>query len=125
MFALDRPRPELHDRINRRVAAMFDAGLVEEVRGLQALGRPLSHVAAQGVGYLEVLDMLAGKGRTWPRRSNAFEARSRQFAKRQATWFRGPGGGSPLAGVCRGGPAGDCRPPGEGDRGGATGRGNR
>ena len=32
----ERPRAELHDRINRRVTAMFDAGLVEEVRGLQS-----------------------------------------------------------------------------------------
>ena len=67
---------------------MFDAGLVEEVRRLQALPRPLSHVAAQGVGYLEVLDLLAGRvglAQTIER----VQARSRQFAKRQETWFRG------------------------------------
>jgi tRNA dimethylallyltransferase len=88
VFALERPRPELHDRINRRVTAMFGAGLVEEVRSLQSLPRPLSHVAAQGVGYLEVLDHLAGRvglSETIER----VRARSRQFAKRQATWFRG------------------------------------
>ena len=60
VFALDRPRPELHDRINRRVTTMFDAGLVEEVRGLWLSARPLSAVAAQGVGYREVIEMLQG-----------------------------------------------------------------
>jgi tRNA dimethylallyltransferase len=88
VYALERPRPELHDRINRRVMAMFAEGLVEEVRELQSLPRPLSHVAAQGVGYLEVLDYLAGK-MDLPETVDRVQARSRQFAKRQATWFRG------------------------------------
>ena len=61
VFALERPRRELHERINRRVTAMFDAGLVEEVRGLWLAPRPLSAVAAQGVGYREVIEMLEGK----------------------------------------------------------------
>ena len=88
VLALDRPRAELHDRINRRVDLMFATGLVEEVRRLQAAERPMSSVAAQGVGYREVIEMLAGKtglGETIER----VKARSRQFAKRQATWFRG------------------------------------
>jgi tRNA dimethylallyltransferase len=88
VLALDRPRAELHDRINRRVDLMFDSGLVEEVRRLQAAERPMSSVAAQGVGYREVIEMLAGKtdlGETIER----VKARSRQFAKRQSTWFRG------------------------------------
>ena len=88
VFALERPRPELHDRINRRVTAMFDAGLVDEVRGLHSLSRPLSHVAAQGVGYLEVIDLLAGRVGL-PETMERVRARSRQFAKRQGTWFRG------------------------------------
>ncbi len=61
VFAIDRPRGELHARINQRVTAMFDAGLVEEVRGLWSAPRPLSVVAAQGVGYREVIAMLEGK----------------------------------------------------------------
>jgi tRNA dimethylallyltransferase len=88
VFALDRPRPELHDRINRRVTTMFDAGLVEEVRALWSSPRPLSAVAAQGVGYREVIEMLEGKvGLT--ETMERVRARSRQFAKRQCTWFRG------------------------------------
>ncbi len=88
VFALDRPRGELHDRINRRVTAMFDAGLVEEVRGLWAAPRPLSAVAAQGVGYREVIEMLEGKVGLMVTMERV-RARSRQFAKRQCTWFRG------------------------------------
>ncbi len=88
VFALDRPRPELHDRINRRVATMFDAGLVEEVRALWSSPRPLSAVAAQGVGYREVIEMLEGKAGLTATMERV-RARSRQLAKRQCTWFRG------------------------------------
>jgi tRNA dimethylallyltransferase len=88
VFALDRSRLELHDRINRRVTTMFDAGLVDEVRALWSAPRPLSAVAAQGVGYREVIKMLDGKvGLT--ETMERVRARSRQFAKRQCTWFRG------------------------------------
>jgi tRNA dimethylallyltransferase len=83
ILCLDLPRPELHRRINQRVRSMFEAGFVEEVRRLGALGRE----ARQAVGYAEVLDHLAGQlclddaiART--------QARTRQFAKRQMTWFR-------------------------------------
>jgi tRNA dimethylallyltransferase len=88
VFALDRPRAEIHDRINRRVLAMFETGLMEEVRTLQAAPQPLSSVAAQAVGYLEVIEMLAEKA-SLAQTIQRVQARSRQFAKRQATWFRG------------------------------------
>jgi tRNA dimethylallyltransferase len=88
VYALERPRAELFERIDRRVELMFDEGLIEEVRGLQANPRPLGPVAAQGVGYSEVIEMLAGRidrAETLTRT----QARTRQFAKRQGTWFRG------------------------------------
>ncbi len=88
VFALSLPRAELHDRINRRVVSFFEAGLVDEVRALLAGPRPPSDVAAQAIGYGEVIAMLGGQaklGQTIER----IQARSRQFAKRQATWFRG------------------------------------
>ncbi len=87
VFALERPRPELFERIDRRVEAMFDDGLIEEVKRLRNGPQPLSVVASQAVGYGEVIDHLEG-------RINRAEAlartqlRTRQFAKRQATWFR-------------------------------------
>jgi tRNA dimethylallyltransferase len=88
VVAVERPRGMLHDRIDRRVRAMFAAGLVEEVRALQAGPGPLHPVPAQGVGYREVIDLLAGRA-TLDETIARVQARTRQFAKRQATWFRG------------------------------------
>jgi tRNA dimethylallyltransferase len=88
VYALEPPRDRLYDRIDRRVLAFFDAGLVDEVRSLQSGERPLSPVAAQAIGYREVIAMLAGRA-TLPETIERIQARSRQFAKRQATWFRG------------------------------------
>jgi tRNA dimethylallyltransferase len=88
VYALELPRPDLYDRINRRVRTFFDAGLVDEVRALQAAERPLSPVAAQAIGYREVLAMLAGQASP-DETIQYIQTRSRQFAKRQATWFRG------------------------------------
>jgi tRNA dimethylallyltransferase len=84
---LDRPRGELHERINRRVVEMFDGGLVEETLELRRLERPLSKEANQAVGYADVFSHIDG----FTTREQAIERvqiRSRQFAKRQITWFR-------------------------------------
>lgn len=86
--ALERPRPELHERINRRVERMFAEGLVEEVRRLISGPRPIHPVPAQGVGYREAIDLLAGRTNEAEAIART-QARTRQFAKRQATWFRG------------------------------------
>jgi tRNA dimethylallyltransferase len=88
VFALARPRIELMSRIDRRVEAMFAGGLIDEVRALRANDPPLGPVAAQGVGYREVLDLLEGRA-TLAQAIERTQARTRQFAKRQATWFRG------------------------------------
>ena len=88
VVALQRPRSLLHDRINRRVPEMFAAGFVDEVRTLQNALRPLSDVAAQGVGYREVVELLAGR-RNLAETVESIQLRTRQFAKRQETWFRG------------------------------------
>jgi tRNA dimethylallyltransferase len=88
VYALEPPRDRLYERIDRRVLAFFDAGLVDEVRSLRDGERPLSPIAAQAIGYREVLAMLDGRA-TLPETIERIQARSRQFAKRQATWFRG------------------------------------
>jgi tRNA dimethylallyltransferase len=88
VFALDRPRAGLHDRINRRVVAMFDAGFVEEVRRLQSGPRPLGSTARQGVGYREVIELLDSRA-DLATTIDRVQARTRQFAKRQMTWLRG------------------------------------
>lgn len=85
-FTLEWPREELHRRIERRVAQMFEAGLVDEVRRLQA-GPPLGRTASQAVGYREVLDYLAGRC-TLAEAQIRIVQRTRQFARRQHTWLR-------------------------------------
>jgi tRNA dimethylallyltransferase len=84
---LDLPRAELYDRINRRVEQMFAAGLVEEVRALRALPRPPSREAAQALGYKEVFAYLDGRA-SLAETVERVRRRSRNFAKRQVTWFR-------------------------------------
>jgi tRNA dimethylallyltransferase len=87
VFVLDWPRQELHRRIDGRVDAMFAAGLVDEVRGLLALDRPLSKTATQAVGYREVIEHIEGV-RDLPATIELVKTHTRQFAKRQGTWFR-------------------------------------
>jgi tRNA dimethylallyltransferase len=88
VVALVRERADRVDRIDRRVDAMFAAGFVDETRRLQAGPRPIHRVPAQGVGYAEVLDHLAGRS-SLDQAIERTKIRTRQFARRQATWFRG------------------------------------
>lgn len=88
VYALEPPRAQLYERIDRRVLAFFEAGLLEEVRSLAHGERPLSPIAAQAIGYREVIAMLEDRA-TLSETVERIQARSRQFARRQATWFRG------------------------------------
>ncbi len=87
VFLLDWPREALYERINRRVEGMFAEGFVEEVRELLA-GGPLGRTAAQAVGYREVIEHLKRR-RDLAETIDLVKTRTRQFAKRQLTWFRG------------------------------------
>ncbi|MCA9229524.1 MAG: tRNA (adenosine(37)-N6)-dimethylallyltransferase MiaA [Planctomycetales bacterium] len=89
VFVLRRNREEQHQRINQRVDAMIERGLVEEVRQLTAGGSQLGRTASQAVGYREVLDYLAGGDRETMVAD--VKTRTRRFAKRQGTWFRSLG----------------------------------
>jgi tRNA dimethylallyltransferase len=88
VFVLDWPRDALEDRIRLRVDAMFAAGLVEEVTSI-ATGTAdrLSRTAGQALGYREVLEYLNGQ-RDVAATIELVKLRTRQFAKRQLTWFR-------------------------------------
>jgi tRNA dimethylallyltransferase len=90
VFWLDPPRGWLHERINRRVVVMFHEGLVAEVQRLQAELGPhgWSRTARQALGYREILDWLDNKQPTLDEVVRVIQARTRQFAKRQGTWFR-------------------------------------
>jgi tRNA dimethylallyltransferase len=87
VFVLRRERGELHRRIEGRVEAMIDVGLVDEVRQLTANGRRLGRTASQAVGYREALAHLAGEIDLDEMRTQ-MQVRTRRFAKRQGTWFR-------------------------------------
>jgi len=87
-FGLERDRADEIRRIDQRVDRMFEAGLIEETRCLLDGGLRGNRTAMQAIGYRQVVDHLEGRCR----RQEAVElvkVRTRQFAKRQRTWFRG------------------------------------
>jgi tRNA dimethylallyltransferase len=84
---LDVPRDVLDQRIRARVDRMWDAGLVEEVRGLAAAGLRESPTASRALGYAQVLDFLAGHLTEEAARAATVRATCR-FARRQDSWFR-------------------------------------
>lgn len=92
VFVLSWPREALHQRIDARVEQMFAAGLVAEVQQLLARYGSLSRTAAQAVGYREVIELLQGATPQDPQAvahcRERVKARTRQFARRQETWFR-------------------------------------
>jgi tRNA dimethylallyltransferase len=87
VFVLRRRREELHQRIEGRVEAMIDVGLVDEVKQLTGEGRELSRTARQAVGYREAIDFLAGE-HDREQMMARIKVRTRRFAKRQGTWYR-------------------------------------
>jgi len=87
VYVLDWPREELYARINERVEAMFTAGLVAEVKQLVAEGCRFGRTARQALGYREVLEHLLAK-RDLNDTLDLVQIRTRNFAKRQMTWFR-------------------------------------
>jgi len=81
-------REALYARINRRVEALFHQGWVDEVRGLLAQGLSPELRAFQAIGYREIAQALTG-ARTMDGLAEDIATRTRQYAKRQLTWFRG------------------------------------
>ncbi len=80
-------RGMLYERIDRRARAMFDAGLVDEVRRLLDAGVGPETTAMQAIGYKEVAAYLAGRC-TLEEAVDAVCRASRRYAKRQLTWLR-------------------------------------
>ena len=78
-----RDRDELYERINRRVEAMFEDGVVEEVRAAGVV----SSTASQMIGLREIRELLAGK-MSILQCVAAIQQATRRYAKRQLTWFR-------------------------------------
>jgi tRNA dimethylallyltransferase len=84
---LDWPREELYRRIDARVTAMLESGWVAEVGRLRRLPRPLSKEASAALGYRELLSHPEGVAVS-EQVADTIRLRTRQFAKRQLTWFR-------------------------------------
>ena len=86
-FVLTDERAKLYDRIDRRVDAMVEAGLVDEVKKLKAKGCSRKMVSMQGLGYKEILAYLDGEY-TLEEAIYIIKRETRHFAKRQLTWFK-------------------------------------
>lgn len=86
-FVLTDDRKLLYDRIDKRVDAMLEEGLVEEVRALKNKGYTKDMVSMQGLGYKEILDYLNGEC-SLEEAVYILKRDTRHFAKRQLTWFR-------------------------------------
>lgn len=81
------PRPERERRIRERVDAMIAGGLVDEARGLLRSGVPADARSMRALGYREAVAVIEGRMRAEDLRE-ALAVATRQYAKRQDTWFR-------------------------------------
>ncbi len=86
-FVLNDERAKLYARIEQRVDEMMEAGLLEEVRRLKAMGCRRGMVSMQGLGYKELLACLDGEYGL-EEAVELLKRDTRRFAKRQLTWFR-------------------------------------
>ncbi len=85
IFALNRPREELYQRVEARVDEMFTKGLVEEIKQVSALS--LSVTARKLIGIPEVMGHLKGEY-DLERAKYLMKLNTRHYVKRQLTWFR-------------------------------------
>jgi tRNA dimethylallyltransferase len=81
------PRPVLHQRIARRAEDMVRRGLIEEVAAVLAEGHGPRTPGLDGIGVREAVEYLHGQ-RTRESVAEAIAVGTRQYAKRQQTWFR-------------------------------------
>jgi tRNA dimethylallyltransferase len=86
-YCFIRPPADLRARINARVDTMFARGLVDETRELLKRGLAENKTAMQAIGYRQVVEHLRGE-RSLAETIELVKIRTRQFAKRQLTWFR-------------------------------------
>lgn len=85
ILGVERPRSELKERIHARVAAMFEAGLPEEVATLEAAGYGSSSPGLKAIGYREFFEM---GGAALSDIAEAVELHTIQYVKRQLTFLR-------------------------------------
>ncbi len=88
VFVMAWPRETQIERIDARADRMFAIGLMEEARGLRDRHAEISRTAAQAVGYRECFAVMDGELEL-DKAIERVKIRTRRFAKRQRTWFRG------------------------------------
>ena len=86
-IGLQRPRNELYARIDARIEAMFEVGLLDEVRGLLDKGYGADLPAMSAIGYRECVRVVQGE---WTVEQAKSEMRrfTRVYVRRQANWFK-------------------------------------
>lgn len=86
-IGLNRPRPELYERVDQRIEAMFANGLVDEVKGLLARGYSPTLPSMSAIGYRECVRVINDE---WSIEQAKVEIRraTRIFVRRQANWFK-------------------------------------
>jgi tRNA dimethylallyltransferase len=87
MVGVSRARENLYERIRARVERMYREGLLEEARWLEARYGALSSTARMAIGYREAYAVLQGHMTEEKAREETAQ-RTRQYARRQMTWFR-------------------------------------
>lgn len=86
-YVLNMDREKLYERINKRVDIMMEKGLLEEVKALKEKGYTKDMQSMKGIGYKELLSYLEGEI-SLERAVEMIKQFSRNYAKRQLTWFR-------------------------------------
>jgi tRNA dimethylallyltransferase len=98
ILALDAPREELYARLNKRCEEIWRGGLLDEVEALLDAG--VSHLVKpfESLGYKQALRFLTDESVTEAGMIDEMRVRTRQYAKRQWTWFRAEKGVDWIAG---------------------------
>ncbi len=87
LLGLQREREELYRRIEARVDAMFELGLVNEIKTLISMGCTRNDPGMQGIGYKEFMEMMHGGCVPVKEVKELIKKHSKQYAKRQITFF--------------------------------------
>lgn len=87
-YIMDIEREELYNNINKRVDLMFEKGLLEEVKSLINANVDINSTSMQGIGYKECYDYIVNNSMSFEELKELIKKRTRNFAKRQLTWFR-------------------------------------
>lgn len=91
LFAIDWDRDTLYKRMDQRVDQMIMDGLLDEVKKLRQYGLTSRNTAMQAIGYKELISFLEGH-ETYEDAVSQIKQNTRNYGKRQLTWFRNMGG---------------------------------